>query len=645
MTPDPAELERRLATRTAELNAAHRRIDELLDKARSLRETKEKLAAIRTERDTLRASPEYRLGRKLIGPFRKLARAIGGKPKAAELPASPDYHAWLLSQRPSPEELQAMRDAASQLAAPVLISIVMPVFNTPLSMLEEAVASVRAQSYPHWELLVADDASDDARVSARLLELAAGDSRIRVTTLDRNQGIALATNAAIATATGEFVGFLDHDDWLEPHALSAVARRIEEFPDADLLYSDEDKVDPAGRFHQPFFKPDWSPDALLSNNYLCHFTLIRRGLLSALGGFRAGFDGAQDYDLFLRAAEGARRIVHIPAVLYHWRVSSHSTAGAASQKPAAIESGARALRDALSRRGIRGSVETVGNGARYRVRRAILRTEKIAIIIPTRDRLELVKRCIESITARTDYPNYEIVIADNDSRSAETLDYYKTIPHRIVPFPGPFNYSAINNYAVRQVDAPWILFLNNDIEVINADWLTSMAEHIQRPEIGAVGAKLLFPDHTVQHAGVLLAEKGTASHAYCHAAAASSENGGHLQLIRNYSAVTAACMLTRRSLFEQAGGFDEMELAVTYNDVDYCLKLIHAGFQIVYTPFAQLFHYESASRGRGRSDPAEGRILKQRWPAFFSHDPYSNPNLGWDATPRPGEAGAKPAPG
>ena len=628
MTPDLPELERRLATRTAELAAAHRRIEELIGKTDALKENKRKLLAARQERDALSASLEYRLGHKLVSPFRKLARALGFKRAEPARPVEDQdaYHQWFLANRLPPAGLEAMRTAAEQMPSPMLISIVMPVYNTPLPMLDEAVASVRSQAYPHWELIIVDDASDHPEVAARLRELA-GEPRIRVKSLERNQGIALASNAGIEMAAGEFVGLLDHDDWLEPDALFEVARAIRETPDTDIVYSDEDKIDAAGRFNQPFFKPDWSPDALLSSNYLCHFTVLRRSLLEALGGFRTGFEGAQDYDLFLRATERARGILHVPKVLYHWRTSSHSTSGAARQKPAAIDSGARALVEAVGRRGIQGEVGTVGQGARYRVRRAIAEPRRISILIPTRDRVELLARCVESIAARTDYPDYEIVIVDNDSRDPATLRYYEKLPHRIIRYPGPFNYSAINNYAVRHTDAPWILFLNNDTEVIEAEWLTSMAEHIQRPEVGAVGAKLLFPDGTVQHAGVTLAEKGTAAHAYCHAPANSTQNGGHLQLVRNYSAVTAACMLTRRDLFEQVGGLDEMQLPVTYNDVDYCLKLRQAGFLVVYTPFAQLRHYESASRGRGKSDPAEGRLLRQRWPAVIAHDPYGNPNL------------------
>jgi len=611
------ELERRLALRTAELEAAHRRIEELSGKVNALRKDKQKLTAAKDERDALRASAEYRFGRKLMQPFRKLAKAFGGAKPQPQPPQNPHaYHQWFLAHRAQPADLERMR--AGPMPA-TLISIAMPTYNTPLPMLEEAIASVRAQLYPHWELLVADDASDDPRIPERLRALAAEEPRIRVQILERNQGIALATNAALEMARGEFVGLLDHDDWLEHDALFHIAQNLDA---ADLIYTDEDKIDADGIFHQPFFKPDWSPDALLSSNYLCHFTVMRRSLLEKIGGFRTGYDGAQDFDLFLRATEAAGRIAHVPRVLYHWRVSSHSTAGAARQKPAAIEAGARALRDALERRGIAATVENVGDGARYRVRRVIAEKKKIAILIPTRDRLELLSRCVESIVARTDYPHFEIVIIDNGSQDPATLKYYETTPHRVLRYPGPFNYSAINNYAVRETSAPWLLFLNNDMEVIEPGWLAAMAEHAQRPEVGAVGARLLYPDDTVQHAGVLLTEDGVATHAYCHAPRKSMENGGHLQLIRNYSAVTAACMLTRRAVFEQVGGFDEQGLPITFSDVDYCLKLRKAGYLIVYTPFATLYHYESVSRGRGKSDPAQGRLMRQRWGQCIARDPY-----------------------
>lgn len=635
--PSREDLERRLETRLAELAAAHRRIEEGFETARALKETKRKLKQMRAERDALRDSLEYRFGRKIVLPFRKIARRIFGGKNAAvsdgsaagESKAAPSYHQWLLAQRPSAEALGAMRREAAQFSAQPLISILTPVFDTPLTMLEEAVESVRAQVYENWELLLVDDASTDARIAPALAAFSKKDARIKTTRLAQNSGIAAASNAALALARGEWIGLLDHDDFLEPDALFSVVKQLFADPKADLVYSDEDKIDETGLFQKPFFKPGWSPEALLSNNYICHFTILRRALMEEIGGFRAGFDGAQDYDLFLRATERARRILHVPRVLYHWRISSHSTSSSAAQKPEAIENGARALSEALARRGIRASVEQTGKGARYRVRREIAEPKKIAILIPTKDRADLLSRCVESIVEKTDYPGYEIVIIDNGSAEPETARFFKNLPPRarVLRYPGPFNFSAINNFAVRQTDAPWILFLNNDTEVLHADWLSAMAGHVQRPEVGAVGAKLIFPDGTVQHAGVVLAEKNLATHAFLGAPAESFENGGQLQMARNYSAVTAACMMTRRDVFEQMGGFDEKALAVAYNDVDYCLRLRAAGYEIIYTPFAQLRHYESASRGYDRANPAESRLMRERWAEVIAHDPFHNENL------------------
>jgi len=612
--PDPAEVQRRLATRMAELEAAHKRILELMDKEIALREYKRKLAAAREERDALRGSLEYRLGHKLISPFRKLSRALAGGRKKKDQPVEPEvtldtYHEWFLKERASDADLAAMRTASAEMR--VAIGIVLPVRDTPLPLLDKAVSSIQAQSYPHWELLLVDSKSEDSHAAARLREFAASDSRIRAKFLD---GPDLASNAALEMDSREFVGFLDGDGWLEPDALFRMAQLLHEHPATDIVYSDEDEIDGAGRFHDPFFKPGWSPDALLSGNYIGQFTLLRRGLVAELGDF----EGA--YDLLLRATERTEKILHLPRVLHH-------SLRAARLEPAAIERGSRALREALARRKIQGEVMPAGRWG-YRVRRAILDHKKIAIIIPTRDRLELLRRCVESICARTDYPDYEIVIAYNDSREVATSEYYETIPHRIVRYPGPFNYSAINNYAVRETDAPWILFLNNDTEVIDREWLSSMAEHIQRPEVGAVGAKLLYPHGTIQHAGVILTPKvGPATHVHVHAPGDSWENGGQIQWVGNYSAVTAGCMLTRRDVFEQVGGFDECQLPVAFNDVDYCLKLRAAGFRIVYTPYARLYHYESASRGRGKSNPAEKRLLRERWPDVLAHDPLTNLSL------------------
>jgi GT2 family glycosyltransferase len=639
------ELAGRLATRTAELESAYGRIRILTEKNTSLKRSKSKLKASKEkllqQREELRRSPEYKLGRivtnllgkrllQWLGPvFPILRREPPPVPAPAEGLQSPHplkaYHEWWLLHRPTAADLESRRAAAAALVQRPLISIVMPTYNTPLKMLDDAIESVRAQIYSNWELVIADDASPDPQVAARLREWQAKDARIRVNFLAANCGIALASNAAMELARGEFVALLDHDDWIEPDALDEIVQAIAQNPEADFIYSDEDKVDPSGFFQQPFFKPDWSPEMMMSCNYLCHFSAIRTALLQQLGGFRTGFDGAQDYDLFLRVTEQARSIVHVPKILYHWRLSEHSTSADSGQKPAAVWNGKRALEDALARRGIEARVEAT-DGARYRVRYALREAKKISILIPTRDRLDLLATCIASIEAKTAYPNYEIVIINNGSEKPETLQYFAETRHRVIHYDGPFNYSALCNYGVRESDGEWLLLLNNDVEIIEPGWLTAMAEQIQREEIGAVGAKLLFADGTVQHAGVYFCEHG-ARHAFHGAQRYSGEQIGQLQIVRNYSAVTAACLLTRRDVYNAVGGLDEVRFAVAFNDTDLCLRIRKQGYRIVYTPYAELFHYESQSRGYENQNPEESKALRETWPEVLAHDPYFNPNL------------------
>jgi GT2 family glycosyltransferase len=632
---DPAELQRRLETRIAELSAAHKRIEEMREQLSGLKETRLKLKAARQERDALRASAEYWLGRKIIRPFRKLLRKPDPEKRVTIPPVAkkghgadrPTYHQWRLTQLPTPARLGEMRTESRGYAGAPLFSIVMPTYNTPAPMLEQAVGSVVAQAYEKWELLIVDDASPEEHVRPLIEKLAAGEPRIKVRHETENSGIAMASNKAIAMATGDFVAFLDHDDWLEPDALYEMARRLIEHPETDFVYSDEDKVDDAGYFLQPFFKPDWSPDAFLSSNYCCHFTAIRRTLLAEIGGFRPGFDGAQDYELFLRATERARRIEHVPRVLYHWRISPQSTALNSNRKPAAVGNGAKALEEAVRRRGLDATVEQTEAGARYRVRHRIAQPGKISILIPTRDGAELLSRCLETLEAHTDWPNYEVVILDNGSTDPAATRLLRQTKHRVEKYEGPFNFAAICNYGVRKSEGEMVLFLNNDTEFDDGAWLGAMAEQAQRPEVGAVGALLLFPTGLVQHAGVVLAEADVATHTYLNYPADSMENGGMLRMVRNYSAVTAACMLTRRAVFAEAGGLDEKNFAVSYNDVDYCLRLRELGYSIVYTPYARVIHHESASRGYDRGNPNESRTMRERWAALLAHDPFNNPNL------------------
>ncbi len=626
-------LRRMLRTRMSELEAADRHIAKLEEKILKLKEANREVKQLKQEKQALRKSPERKIGQVLLAPYRlpqKLIRALRGhaRPPRGRLVRSADtveYQKWFEQHRATSEELAAMRAEARKFPAQPLISVITPVFNTPVPWLEEAVQSVLAQAYENWELILVDDGSTEPALQEYLANLATRDSRITVSRLESNRGISAASNHGVAQARGEWLSFLDHDDLLEPDALFQTAKLLQQFPGSDLIYSDEDKLTEAG-FERPQFKPDWSPDFFISCNYLCHLITVRRELVLRVGGFRSEFDSAQDYDLLFRVIEQTDRIHHIPRVLYHWRQSANSSAIDIRQKPGQLEAARRAVDEHLQRKGINGHVAVDWPTHTYWVQRELAEARKISIIIPVRDRIELLSPCIDSITIKTVYPNYEIVIVDNDSQSEEARSYFNQCKHRLLHYEGPFNYSAINNFAVEQTESPWLLFLNNDTEVIEGDWLGRMAEHIQRPEVGAVGARLLYPDDTIQHAGVVLGVGGIATHAFRGFPAEDPGVGKQLRVTRNYSSVTGACLLTRRDVFMEVGGFDEERLPVTFNDVDFCLKLRRAGYLIVYTPFAKLYHYESASRRRP-VESLECDVMRERWPELLQRDPYYNPNL------------------
>jgi GT2 family glycosyltransferase len=596
------ELQRRLETRLAELSAAHQRIDELNEKAQALKETKQKLKKTRDERDMLQRSLEWRIGRKIIAPFRKIRKFFRTADEAKRPPDERVGLPWWLQHRPTNSQLEAQRRDTS--AGPPLVSVILQSDAAPIDAVAETVASIVAQTCGRWQLLVAASMEKQSALQTRFR-----DDRIKVC-------VSVGENdpACPDMATGEFIALLRAGDLLEPHALHEMVQAFS--PQTDLIYSDEDLII-SGKPCEPRFKPDWSPDLLLSANYLGTFTLIRRTLAEELGGFRPAFAGAEDFDLFLRVTEKARSICHIPKVLWHRARATVST------PVAAAETGA--LASALQRRGVDAKVEPGRFTGCYRVRYAIHSTRKISVIIPTRDRTELLSRCIESFVAKTAYPHYEIVIIDNNSQLPETLDYLRNQPHRVLSYPGPFNYAAICNYGVRETDGEWILFLNNDTEILDADWLTAMAEHVQRPGVGAVGALLLYPEGTVQHAGVVLREDGIATHAYL-GCSPDAESAIQLHTVCNYSAVTGACLLVRREVFERCGGFDEKDFVVIFNDVDFCLRLVEQGFRNIFTPHARLLHHESATRGV-QFRPVEAKLMRQRWGRFIAHDPCSNPNL------------------
>jgi GT2 family glycosyltransferase len=626
-------LERSLRTRMSELDAADRHISKLEEKLLKLKEAKQQLKQLKAEKQALRKSPERKIGQVLLAPYRlpqKLVREVRKrfpkdvKSSRGSTPAT-EYQAWFEKHRVKPEECVAMRDAARAFAYQPCISIITPVFNTPVKWLEECVESVLAQIYEKWELILIDDDSSDPELLKFLPALAARDSRIVLTKVDTRGGISAASNRGLQIAQGDWLGFLDHDDLLEPDAVFQHIKWLQDHRDSDLIYSDEDKLTEQG-LDSPIFKPDWSPDFFLACNYVCHFTVIRREVVGAVGGFRPEFDGAQDYDLFLRIVERTTRIDHIPRVLYHWRRSLTSTADNIRRKPGSLETGRLALEAHLERQNVRGHVTVDWRTHAYWIRRELVETKKISIIIPVRDRVDLLARCLGSLTKETSYAPYEIIIVDNDSQTEEARAYLSGLKHRVLHYSGPFNFSAINNFAVEQTDSPWLLFLNNDTEVIDGDWLTIMAEHVQRPEVGAVGPRLLYPDDTVQHGGIVVGVGGIAEHAFRGFPAEAPGVCRQLQVTRNYSAVTGACLLTRREIFNKVRGFDEERLPVTFSDVDLCLKIRRAGYLIVYTPFAKLYHHESGTRRR-TVEPLETGVMRERWPEILEYDPYYNPNL------------------
>ena len=525
-----------------------------------------------------------------------------------------------------------------------LLSIVVPVYRPALWYFRECVLSVLNQSYPHWELCLCDDGSDDAELSAAMAEFAGSDSRIKALALDANGGISAASNRALAAATGEFIVLLDHDDLLTPNALAEIATVIATHDDVDVVYSDEDKIDESDRVNQPHFKPDWDPDLLLSYPYLGHVTAIRHGVLSRIGGFRSEFDGSQDFDVMLRATEVARRVVHIPKVLYHWRMVAGSAAGDPDAKPWAYSASRRALQDAVERRGIDGTVDTGPFLGAYHVRRSIQGSPTVAVVIPFRDQAAMTLDCLESLERSPGYAISEVILIDNGSTEPETRALRRVLEQRprtrVLDDPRPFNWSAMNNTAVAQSRADMVLFLNNDIEASSEGWLHAMVELAVRPEIGAVGARLLYPDGNLQHAGVVLGLGGIGMHLF---SGMPSERIGYFgwdRVVRSYSALTAACMLVRRNVFEEVGGFDEA-LPVAFNDIDFCLRLGQAGYRLLYTPHAELIHHESVSRGQS-GHTSDFREFLRRWEGVLRQDdPFYNPNLGrfssWCALRWPGE--------
>lgn len=604
---------------------------------------------------------------RLTMPLRALRRAFFDREKTAsrvELASknstrdsTPPFP--LDTQRDSPPESPALRDYSSYcsmleplvaqyssnfqrrlptLAKKPLISILLPVYNVDEIWLRKAIESVLQQIYPHWQLCIADDASTRPHIRETLAAYQKSDDRIQVVFRDTNGHISEASNSALEIAKGDYIALFDHDDELAAHALARVADRINERPDALLIYTDEDKIDEAGNRSKPHFKSDWNPDLLLGQNYISHLGVYRTELVREVGGFRKSYEGAQDWDLALRVSERCKpdQIQHIPEALYHWRSIAGSTASDIDEKSYAHRAGGDALKSYFDRRGYPVTLEPIERFY-WRVRYPIPEpVPLVSIIVPTRDRGDLLRTCIESIHSSTTYPRYEIIIADNDSRDLSTLallESYAKQGIRVLPCPGPFNYSAIINRAIENSKGDIVCTLNNDVTVITPDWLEEMVSHACRLSIGMVGAKLQYPHNHLQHAGIVLGIGGVGSEAFKKIHISDDGYVHRACLIGGYSAVTGACMVFRKSVWAELEGFNEVETPNAYSDVDFCLRGGEKGYRVLFTPFAQLYHHESASRGAetepGRAEGfrAASDYMHARWQSLIARDPFYNPNL------------------
>ncbi|SEI19041.1 glycosyltransferase [Tardiphaga sp. OK245] len=534
------------------------------------------------------------------------------------------------------DRAQVRADVARFKSLPI-ISVVMPVYETPVEILREAIDSVVNQLYPHWELCVADDASKAPHVRKLLDAYMQQDGRIKCSFRESNGHISAASNSALALATGDYVALLDHDDVLSEHALYMVVEAIQRHPDADVFYSDEDKLSAAGKRSDPHFKPDWSPELFYGQNYLNHLTVYKRSAIEQTGGFRLGFEGSQDYDLALRVISSTRQpIVHIPHVLYHWRIFKGAGTMSSQNLGKATNAARRALVEHFAGLDIPVVVDDV-NGSFHRVVRPNpANWPKISVVIPTRDYLDVLEIVIDGLRTKTDYPDLEIVIADNDSTHPETLTYLASLKEqgvRIIECKGAFNYSDINNKAIAVSTGELALLLNNDISMLDAGWLKEMARYFIDPKIGIVGPKLLYPDGTLQHAGVTIGLGGVAGHRCVGYPGDEPGRFGRLALAQDVSCVTGACLLIRRSLFDEVGGLDAHNLPVAFNDVDLCLRVQEAGYRIIWTPYAVLTHHESKSRGSDLAGEKlvrfqrEVQFMRTKWGKRLVSDPFFNPNL------------------
>jgi glycosyltransferase involved in cell wall biosynthesis len=602
-----------------------------------LRAVKQQLRTILNGNDVANDPTQPQLPETQVAVSQEAATAEIAVP---EIDAAFDYGQWVkLFDTLTDADREAIITRIDKLGYKPLISVLMPVYNVEEVWLRKAIDSVLDQLYPHWELCIADDCSTQTHVGKVLEEYARKDSRIKVAYRKTNGHISAASNSALDLATGEFIALLDNDDELPEQALYAVAEELNEHPRADLVYSDEDKIDQNGQRREPHFKPDWSPDYFYSCNMISHLGVYRASIVKKINGFREGFEGSQDYDLALRFIEQIpeEHIRHIPNVLYHWRAIAGSVALASEEKDYAHEAARRAIRSHLKRTQVKATVSE-GHGKFHQVSYPLPDPAPLtSLIIATRDRVELLSQTVDGLLNGTDYSPIEIIIVDNQSKNAATLKYLREVQQdervKVVEYDAPFNYSALNNLGVRESSGEFIGLINNDIKVISPGWLGEMVSHAARRDIGAVGAKLLYHDDTVQHAGVILGVNGVAAHVHRFIPKEGPGYFNRARVIQNFSAVTGACMVMRREVFDEVGGLDEINLPVAFNDIDLCIRIRERGYRIVWTPYAELYHLESASRGRDDTLENAPRFRKEVeymmhiWEQVLWKDPYYNPNL------------------
>jgi glycosyltransferase involved in cell wall biosynthesis len=554
-----------------------------------------------------------------------------------------DYNQYLTKKLITKDKRKILTNLQKNFARKPLISIVIPVYNPPIDFFRKALDSITKQIYPHWEICIADDCSTDEEVREVIEEYKKKYTNIKVVYRTENGHISKASNSAIELAEGEYTLLFDQDDELKENALFEIVKLINQKPNADLIYTDEDKIDENNVHSAPHFKPDWCPDSLLSRNYICHVSVFKTNQLKVIGGFRVGFEGSQDHDLLLRYTEKYTNIYHIPEILYHWRIHEYSVASSEGAKPYAYRAAQTAITEAMERRGYKADIGFLDGFVGYTVRLEIKKpNDLVSIIIPTKDKQKYLEQCIDSIVNLSEYRNFEIILIDNNSIEKgffKLVEKYKEqtqFKFIYVRDEKPFNFSRLMNLGRKHANGEYILLLNNDTQVISPDWMNAMIEHAQRPEIGVVGCKLLFDDDTIQHAGVVIGLGGVASHAFMGDYVDEPGYFHYKKLLNNYCALTAACILMRKNVYDEVNGFNE-DFVVEYNDVDFCLKVIEKGYRNLYVPHVSLYHYESISRGHPHATSEgykrhvkEVNLFRKKWMKYVEHDPCYNPNLTRD---------------